>query len=174
MAQGLFLNYVYIVLDVIMLVLGLLFVAKWGKRGLLALTLWLFVIGLMALTAGDMLATLSENYGTDFVLNEGTYYEVSSTDFAYIPAVIIWIVAFIIPIKFAFFDAKKAQSAEQPPPNMAQAGAPPAGAPPAGTPPQQPQAQSPAPPQQPGAAPSANVAWQQPVPPPVYQQPPQK
>ena len=150
-------NYVYLVLDFVMIILGLLFVAKWGKRGLLAVTLWLFVIGLMALTAGDALATLSENFNMAFVLNEGTYYQVDSTDFAYIPAVIIWIIAFIIPIKFAFFDAKKAQGDQQ-----GAAAAPPEMQPGAPAPPQ---AWQPAPPpQQPG--------MQAPVPPPVYQQPP--
>jgi len=162
----------YIVLDVAMLVLGLLFVWKWGKRGLLALTLWLFVIGLMALTAGDMLATLADNFSKDFVINEGGFYEVSSRDFAYIPAVIIWIVAFAIPIKFAFFDANKPLQGDD-----VQAGPPPAGGPPQ----QPPQMQAPLQqmPAQPQAAPQQMPPPQMPAqqfqgqaPPPPYQQAP--
>ena len=166
-------DYIYIVLDVVMLVLGLLFVWKWGKRGLLALTLWLFVIGLMALTAGDMLATMADNFGANFVINGGGYYEVSSRDFAYIPAVVIWIIAFAIPVKFAFSDSKK----------LPQGGQGPAPAPP----PQQqaPRQQQQAPPLQyaPPQAPSVPLQpaqqypaqappsqYQGQAPPPVYQQ----
>lgn len=184
MSQALFLNYLYIALDVAMLVLGLLFVWKWGKRGLLAITLWLFVIGLMALTAGDMLATLAENFDRNFVLNEGGYYEVSSKDFAYIPAVIIWIAAFAIPIKFAFFDAnKKPQGGEglqggppaaqqQPPPPQQQMPSQQQAPPPQMPPPQQAQprfqGQAPPPPYQQAPPPP----YQQAPPPPYQQQPP--
>ena len=166
MSQALFLNYVYILLDVVMLILGLLFVWKWGKRGLLALTLWLFVIGLMALTAGDLLATMADNFDKDFVINSGGYYEVSSKDFAYIPAVIIWIVAFAIPIKFAFFDSKKkpqGDQAQQPPQAPGQPMQPLQPATLAQMPPQQP-----GPPQLPPQA-----APQQEAPPQQYQGPPQ-
>lgn len=183
MSQALFLNFVYILLDVVMLALGLLFVWKWGKRGLLAMTLWLFVIGLMALTAGDMLATLADNFGKDFVINEGGYYEVSSRDFAYIPAVVIWIIAFAIPVKFAFSDSKKLHQGTQAGPPASQQGPPtppaqlasppqpaPAQAPPAPLhPAQQYPAQAP-PPQYQGQAPPP--VYQQQAPPPAYQQAP--
>lgn|GEM_PF-3026208 len=159
MSQALFVNYIYLLLDFVMIALGLLFVWKWGKRGLLAITLWLFVIGLMALTAGDALATLSENYGQNFVLNEGGYYEVSSKDFAYIPAVIIWIIAFLIPIKFAFIDAKKQPRGEEPPE-----------APPPGQGPPQPQAQGPM--TQPPAQAPPPPPMQAPPPPPIRAPPP--
>lgn len=180
-------NYVYLLLDIVMIALGLLFVWKWGKRGLLAITLWLFVIGLMALTAGDALVTLSDNYGQNFVINEGSYYEVSSIDFAYIPAVIIWIIAFLIPIKFAFIDSKKQPQGEEPPeapppgqgpPEPAQAPAQPAPAPQQG-PPQMPPTQTPPPgqmPPPPGTPPQAQPPMPPqsggPVPPPQYQQAP--
>lgn len=136
----------YLVLDAIVITLGLIFVMKWGKRGLLATTLWLLVIGLMAYAVGDALWLAGEDlrYGAPFF--QGTSYEMVPADFAFIAAVVLWIVAFFIPVKFALFDAKKARTEEQPP----AAGSPQAGS---------------------GAAPAISQA-QAPVPPPVYQQPP--
>ena len=144
----------YLVLDAIVITLGLIFVMKWGKRGLLATTLWLLVIGLMAYAVGDALWLAGEDlgYGTPFF--QGTSYEMVPADFAFIAAVVLWIVAFFIPVKFALFDAKKARTEEQPP----AAGSPQGGS---GAPPALSQAQAP---------PSPNQ--QAPVPPPVYQQPP--
>ena len=147
----------YLVLDAIVITLGLLFVMKWGKRGLLATTMWLLVIGLMAYAVGDGLYLAGNDLGYGKPFFEGTSYEMESADFAFIAAVVLWIVAFFIPVKFALFDAKKAQNEQQPP-----AGQPPQPQP--GPPAQPPAGQAAPPPQQP--------AMQAPVPPPVYQQPP--
>lgn len=146
----------YLVLDAIVIALGLIFVMKWGKRGLLATTLWLLVIGLMAYAVGDGLWLAGEDlgYGTPFF--GGSSYEMVPADFAFIAAVVLWIVAFFIPVKFALIDAKKARGEEQSPP-----GQPPQPQPGA---PAQPPAGQPAPPPQ-------QAGMQAPVPPPVYQQP---
>jgi hypothetical protein len=147
----------YLVLDAIVIALGLLFVMKWGKRGLLATTMWLLVIGLMAYAVGDGLYLAGNDLGYGKPFFEGTSYEMESADFAFIAAVVLWIVAFFIPVKFALIDAKKAQGEEQPPqgqPPQIQQGAP-----------AQPPAGQPAPPPQ-------QAGMQAPVPPPVYQQPP--
>jgi hypothetical protein len=146
----------YLVLDAIVITLGLLFVSKWGKRGLLATTLWLLVIGLMAYAVGDGLWLAGEDLGYGTTMFANSPYEMASADFAFIAAVVLWIVAFFIPVKFAFFDAKKAQTEQQPP-----AGQPPQPQP--GAPSQLPAGQ---------AAPAYQQSSQQaPVPPPVYQQP---
>jgi len=146
----------YLVLDAIVITLGLIFVMKWGKRGLLATTMWLLVIGLMAYAVGDGLWLAGEDLGYGTTLFSGSPYEMASADFAFIAAVVLWIVAFFIPVKFALIDAKKAQGDQQP-----MAAAPPQMQPAA---PAQPPAGQPFPPQQPG--------MQAPVPPPAYQQPP--
>lgn len=117
---GLYVNYLYLVLDGIAVVLGLLFALKWGKRGLLATTLWLFVAGLVALSMGDAMATAGENFGVSTTLSGDANLGVESKDLAYIPAVILWIVAFFLPVKFAFVDAKRAPPA--PPPEEGGAG----------------------------------------------------
>lgn len=157
----------YLVLDAIVITLGLLFVWKWGKKGLLAVTMWLLVIGLMAYAVGDGLYLMGNDLGYKTAVFAGTDYEMESADFAFIAAVILWIIAFFIPVKFAFFDAKRQQQGERQP------GAPPAGGP------QQPPAQMQAPPQQlpaPQPAPPQQAPQQQqypgPVPPPQYQQAP--
>jgi len=166
----------YLVLDAIVITLGLLFVWKWGKKGLLAMTMWLLVIGLMAYAVGDGLYLMGNDLGYKTALFAGTDYEMESADFAFIGAVVLWIIAFFIPVKFAFFDAKR-----QPQGGDAQQGAPPAQGPPAQppqmqAPPQQMPAPQPAPPQQapppqqfPGPVPPPQ--YQQ-APPPAYQQPP--
>ena len=148
----------YLVLDAIVITLGLLFVSKWGKRGLLATTLWLLVIGLMAYAVGDGLYLAGNDLEYNTTIMAGSPYEMESADFAFIAAVVLWIVAFFIPVKFAFFDAKKARTEQQAPG------------------PQQPQMQqnAPAPPQAGQMGPPAQMPPGQraPVPPPVYQQPP--
>ena len=152
----------YLVLDAIVIALGLIFLMKWGKRGLLATTLWLLVIGLMAYAVGDGLWLAGEDLGYGKPFFEGSSYEMVPADFAFIAAVVLWIVAFFIPVKFALIDSKKARIEEQGP-----------------TPPQQQQQMqqnAPAPPPAGQMAPSYQQPGQQgPVPPPVYQQqPPQK
>ena len=148
-------------LDAIVIALGLIFVMKWGKRGLLATTLWLLVIGLMAYAVGDGLWLAVEDLGYGKPFFEGTSYEMVPADFAFIAAVVLWIVAFFIPVKFALFDSKKARTEEQAP------------APPQQQPQPQTQQNAPAPPQVGQMAPSDQQPGQQgPVPPPVYQQPP--
>ena len=157
----------YLVLDAIVITLGLLFVWKWGKKGLLAMTMWLLVIGLMAYAVGDGLYLMGNDLGYKTALFAGTDYEMESADFAFIGAVVLWIIAFFIPVKFAFFDAKRQPQGEQQP------GAPPAGGPPQQAPAPAPQ-QQPMPPQQP-APPQQAPPPQQfpgPVPPPQYQQAP--
>jgi hypothetical protein len=145
----------YLVLDAIVITLGLLFVMKWGKRGLLATTMWLLVIGLMAYAVGDGLYLAGNDLGYGTAVFAGSPYEMESADFAFIAAVVLWIVAFFIPVKFALIDAKKARTEQQAP-----AGQPPQPQPGA---PAQPPAGQPFQPQQ---------GMQPPVPPPVYQQPP--
>ena len=147
----------YLVLDAIVITLGLIFVMKWGKRGLLATALWLLVIGLMAYAVGDGLWLAGEDLGYGKPFFEGSSYEMVPADFAFIAAVVLWIVAFFIPVKFALFDSKKARAEEQ-----TQMGQPP-----------QPQMGAPAQPQSgpTGTAPMPS-GQQGPVPPPVYQQPP--
>jgi hypothetical protein len=146
----------YLVLDAIVITLGLIFVMKWGKRGLLATTLWLLVIGLMAYAVGDGLWLAGEDLGYGKPFFEGSSYEMVPADFAFIAAVVLWIVAFFIPVKFALFDSKKARTEEQ-----AQMGQP-----------AQPQMGAPAQPQS-GPTGTAPMPPDQraPVPPPVYQQP---
>jgi len=166
----------YLVLDAIVITLGLLFVWKWGKKGLLAITMWLLVIGLMAYAVGDALYLMGNDLGYKTGLFVGSPYEMESADFAFIGAVVLWIIAFFIPVKFAFFDAKR-----QPQGGDAQQGAPPAQGPP-----QQPQMQAPPqqqmPPQQQAPPPQMPPPQQfqgqapppqyQQAPPPAYQQPP--
>jgi len=170
----------YLVLDAIVITLGLLFVWKWGKKGLLAVTMWLLVIGLMAYAVGDALFLAGNDLGYKTAIFAGTDYEMESADFAFIGAVILWIIAFFIPVKFALVDSKKQPQGEE-----AQPGAPPAGGPPQQPPQMQaPQQQMPAPQQAPpqqmpqqqmpppqqfqGQAPPPQ--YQQ-VPPPAYQHP---
>jgi hypothetical protein len=170
---AIFVDAFYLVLDAIVITLGLLFVWKWGKKGLLAVTMWLLVIGLMAYAVGDGLYLMGTDLGYKTAVFAGSPYEMESADFAFIGAVVLWIIAFFIPVKFAFFDAKKQAQAGQAP------GAPPAGGPPQQQPPQMQappqqapaQQQAPMPPQQ---APQQQIPqqYQAPVPPPQYQQAP--
>ena len=128
----------YLVLDAIVITLGLLFVWKWGKKGLLAVTMWLLVIGLMAYAVGDGLYLAGNDLGYKTAVFAKTDYEMESADFAFIGAVILWIIAFFIPVKFALIDSKKQPRGDEALP----------GAPPAGGPPQQQPPQMQAPPQQ--------------------------
>ncbi len=137
----------YLVLDAIVITLGLLFVWKWGKKGLLAMTMWLLVIGLMAYAVGDGLYLMGNDLGYKTTLFTGSAYEMESADFAFIGAVVLWIVAFFIPVKFAFFDAKKRPQGGEGPP------------------------EAPMPPQQQNPGPVPPPQYQQATPPP-YQQPP--
>lgn len=159
----------YLVLDAIVITLGLLFVWKWGKQGLLAVTMWLLVIGLMAYAVGDALFLAGNDLGYKTAIFAGTDYEMESADFAFIGAVILWIIAFFIPVKFALIDSKRPP--QQPPEMQApqqqmpiQQQAPPQQMPPPQMPPQQFQGQAP-PPQYQQAPPQQ---YQQPP----YQQPP--
>jgi hypothetical protein len=165
----------YLVLDAIVITLGLLFVWKWGKKGLLAVTMWLLVIGLMAYAVGDGLYLMGTDLGYKTALFAGSAYEMDSSDFAFIGAVVLWIIAFFIPVKFAFFDAKKQQQGGD-----AQPGAPPAQGPPQQqpqmhAPQQQMPAQSQAAPQQMPPQQMPPQQFQGQAPPPQYQQaPPQQ
>ena len=165
----------YLVLDAIVITLGLLFVWKWGKKGLLAITMWLLVIGLMAYAVGDALFLMGNDLGYKTGLFVGSPYEMESADFAFIGAVVLWIIAFFIPVKFAFFDAKKQPQggdAQQGPPQQPQMQAPPQQPMPPqqqAPPPQMPPQQMPPPQQFQGQAPPPH--YQQ-APPPAYQQQP--
>ena len=150
----------YLVLDAIVITLGLLFVWKWGKKGLLAVTMWLLVIGLMAYAVGDGLYLMGNDLGYKTAVFAGSPYEMESADFAFIGAVVLWIIAFFIPVKFALVDAKKQDQA-----------APPAAPPQAPAPPPQQMAGPPPAPQQPGPPPVMPPPQYQQAPPPQYQQP---
>lgn len=158
----------YLVLDAIVITLGLLFVWKWGKKGLLAVTMWLLVIGLMAYAVGDGLYLAGNDLGYKTAVFAKTDYEMESADFAFIGAVILWIIAFFIPVKFALIDSKK-----QPRGDEALPGAPPAGGPPQQQPPpQQMPAQQQAPAQQMPQQQMPPQQFQGQAPPPAYQQQP--
>lgn len=165
----------YLVLDAVVITLGLLFVWKWGKQGLLAVTMWLLVIGLMAYAVGDALFLAGNDLGYKTAIFAGTDYEMESADFAFIGAVILWIIAFFIPVKFALIDSKR-----QPQGGDAQPGSPPAQGPPQQQPHMQaPQQQMPiqqqAPPQQMPPPQMPPQQFQGQAPPPQYQQaPPQQ
>jgi len=139
-------NVLYIVLDIVLILLGLLFVMKWGKQGLLATTLWLLVGGMMVQTVGDVLGTLGENFDLNTELITTGSFTLGLTDITYWGALLLWMVAFFIPVKFAFIDSKKGPNEGVAPP---EGEAPPQGAPP--QPPAGPQAQ--APPPAPGGSP---------------------
>jgi hypothetical protein len=79
----------YLVLDAIVITLGLLFVWKWGKKGLLAVTMWLLVIGLMAYAVGDGLYLMGNDLGYKTAVFAGSPYEMESADFAFIGAVVL-------------------------------------------------------------------------------------
>jgi hypothetical protein len=146
-------NVLYIVLDIVLIMLGLLFVMKWGKQGLLATTLWLLVGGMMVQTVGDVLGTLGENFGLNTELVTEGVFTLGLTDITYWGALLLWMVAFFIPVKFAFIDSKKAPKEGEAPPE----GVPPQGAPPqaeaAGQPPMPAGPQAQAPPPAPGGSP---------------------
>lgn len=136
---GIITNVLYIVLDIVLILLGLLFVSKWGKKGLLATTLWLLVGGMMVQTVGDVIGTMGENFGLNTWLIDSGDFTITLDDITYWGALLLWIFAFFIPVKFALIDAKRAPKEGEAPPPGAPGEAPPEvapGAPPAG--PQQP------------------------------------
>ncbi|MEW6070683.1 MAG: hypothetical protein AB1485_08705 [Candidatus Thermoplasmatota archaeon] len=94
-------NILYIVLDVCILALGFVVVLYWGKKGLLGRTLWLLVIGMLCYAIGDVLWLVSsEAGGMGLVQSIGEdIFEFQLADIPYVAACLIWIAAFLFPVR---------------------------------------------------------------------------
>lgn len=105
-------NVLYVVLDIVIIALGLLVAFHWGRTGLLAKTLWLLVMGIICYSVGDVLWLISDEAGGMGVVQaiaEGTIWEFQLADVSYLIAVILWLVAFLLPVKHILSQPRREQ-----------------------------------------------------------------